>query len=280
MTSKKKTISIFFLSFLFFFPFVCSVFAEEGYQLLVPDIPSLTQTENPRLNTYLIAVFTAFVGLAIVAAVIMIILGGFGYVMSALPSEKSDGKKKIQEAVSGLLLLFVSTILLYTINPDLLRSGLKLKKVSIISSGTTSVSETGVPQNTNTETTAPSTSSGNEQENREILANNGHITVNAQAPQTILAGVNDATLSEVTNLQQQCNCDIVVTAGSEPGHANGTYSHANGYKVDLRTSSSVSNYIMDNYTNIGKRSDGAMQYKAPSGAIYALESDHWDVTVK
>ncbi|MCK9351307.1 MAG: hypothetical protein WCT49_00145 [Candidatus Paceibacterota bacterium] len=299
---RKKSYFTFFTCLSIFFP--TFAFAR-GYKLLAP-IP--TTSAAPSAVEYLKGVFVAGVGLAIIAAVIMIIVGALGYVTAAVPSAKAEGKKKMGEAIFGLLILLISTVIIVTINPDLMRTGLNLVKLAPTSvtqqqqQTATQYCRTGVlnnacystlaecegPQRSYTCTTNPppqtqtgtQQSTGNEQANRSLLTDTGHITVNAQPPQTILAGVNESTLHEVLNLQQQSGADIVVTAGSEPGHADGTYSHANGYKVDLRTTSSVSNYIMDNYTNIGRRSDGALQYQSPSGAIYAMESDHWDVLVK
>ncbi|SCD45539.1 Peptidoglycan-binding (PGRP) domain of peptidoglycan hydrolases-containing protein [Streptomyces sp. DvalAA-19] len=79
-------------------------------------------------------------------------------------------------------------------------------------------------------------------------------------------------------LRRASGCAILVTGGTETGHANGTYSHWNGYKVDFSPQSCISNYITRTFTRIGDRGDGAAQYKSASGNIYAREGSHWDVT--
>ncbi|WP_419723962.1 peptidoglycan-binding domain-containing protein [Streptomyces pratensis] len=79
-------------------------------------------------------------------------------------------------------------------------------------------------------------------------------------------------------LKRASGCSILVTGGTETGHASGQYSHWNGYKVDFSPQSCISNYITGNFTFIGNRGDGAAQYKASSGNIYAREGSHWDVT--
>ena len=79
---------------------------------------------------------------------------------------------------------------------------------------------------------------------------------------------------------------MYVTAGAEPGHSNGTYSHANGFKVDLSSKDgTVDNHVRTSgdFQHVGRRSsDGALLYKKKSdpSVIYARESDHWDVSVK
>jgi hypothetical protein len=61
-------------------------------------------------------------GLAIAAAlaVVMIVYGGVEIMLSESLFSKEDGKKKVWDAVWGLLLALVSWLILYTINPDIL----------------------------------------------------------------------------------------------------------------------------------------------------------------
>ncbi len=64
----------------------------------------------------------------------------------------------------------------------------------------------------------------------------------------------------------------------ETGHAGGTYSHSNGYKIDISLNTCINSYITKQFPFIGNRGDGAAQYKASSGNIYAKEGNHWDIT--
>ncbi|WP_443058158.1 peptidoglycan-binding domain-containing protein [Streptomyces sp. JWR5-1] len=82
----------------------------------------------------------------------------------------------------------------------------------------------------------------------------------------------------IVTLKRASGCSIHLTGGTETGHASGTYSHWNGYKLDFATYGCISNYITGNFSFIGYRGDGAAQYKAASGNIYARESNHWDAT--
>ncbi|MEO3751464.1 hypothetical protein [Streptomyces sp. B6B3] len=79
-------------------------------------------------------------------------------------------------------------------------------------------------------------------------------------------------------LKSASGCALNITGGTETGHASGTYSHWNGYKLDYALSSCINNYITGSFTYIGERSDGAALYESGSGNIYALEGNHWDVT--
>lgn len=96
---------------------------------------------------------------------------------------------------------------------------------------------------------------------------------------TSVGGLRPATVDEVIQLKQSCNCNVTVTGGSELGHATGALSHGSGYKVDLRPETALDNYITRNFTYIGQRADTAGQYRAPDGTIYVREGDHWDVTI-
>ncbi|MDH6708827.1 peptidoglycan hydrolase-like protein with peptidoglycan-binding domain [Kitasatospora sp. MAA19] len=74
------------------------------------------------------------------------------------------------------------------------------------------------------------------------------------------------------------SCPLNITGGTETGHASGTYSHGNGYKLDFGMMSCLTNYITGNFAHSGTRADGADLWTAPSGNIYANEGSHWDVT--
>ncbi|KAK4138972.1 hypothetical protein BT67DRAFT_431436 [Trichocladium antarcticum] len=90
--------------------------------------------------------------------------------------------------------------------------------------------------------------------------------------------INEATINGAITLKKACACAITITGGTEVGHAGGTYSHANGYKLDVAKATAINNYITNTFTRIADRGDGAAQYKARSGNIYANEGNHWDNT--
>ncbi|CAF4204769.1 unnamed protein product [Rotaria magnacalcarata] len=104
-------------------------------------------------------------------------------------------------------------------------------------------------------------------------------------------GCSNRTMPKCTSLEQiNCNairclkvlkdssrCRITVTGGTEVGHAAGTLSHYNGYKIDISLNKCINSYITSKFRSFGKRGDGAALYKASNGNIYAEERNHWDI---
>ncbi|MET8895566.1 hypothetical protein [Streptomyces albogriseolus] len=95
---------------------------------------------------------------------------------------------------------------------------------------------------------------------------------------TSLERVNKATVAGIVSFKKAGGCAVRVTGGTEVGHASGTYSHHNGYKVDIALNSCVNKYIAGRFRYLGKRGDGALQYRSPGGNTYAREGNHWDIT--
>lgn len=76
-----------------------------------------TGGENPLLAQYLSAVYNYLISITATVATIVFAYGAFQYLLgSALPSIAS-GKRIMQEAVIGLLLVFSAHLILFTINP-------------------------------------------------------------------------------------------------------------------------------------------------------------------
>lgn len=85
--------------------------------------------------------------------------------------------------------------------------------------------------------------------------------------------INQTTIAGAKTFKRASGCALTITGGTETGHASGTYSHWNGYKVDYRLSSCVNNYITRTFTSIGGN-----KWRSAAGNIYYRESNHWDVT--
>ncbi|KAG5633178.1 hypothetical protein DXG03_008128, partial [Asterophora parasitica] len=84
-------------------------------------------------------------------------------------------------------------------------------------------------------------------------------------------GILSGTVSGVIAFKNAAGVSsLVITGGTETGHESGTYSHANGYKVDVRHSTGVDNYIKSAFTKIADRGDGYPQWRAPNGNLYAV----------
>ena len=90
---------------------------------------------------------------------------------------------------------------------------------------------------------------------------------------TSFAQVNLPTIQGAVTLKGASGCALNVTGGTETGHASGTYSHWNGYKLDYSLSSCLNNYVTSHFAYIG-----GSKWQSGSGNIYFRESNHWDVT--
>lgn len=92
-----------------------------------------------------------------------------------------------------------------------------------------------------------------------------------------LEGVQSFVLDRAVALNQACNCNITVTEGTGGQHAQGTYSHGNGYKLDLRTHDNpeLLNYVKQNATFV-RNSEYGQVYQS-GNSVYLIERDHLDV---
>lgn len=95
---------------------------------------------------------------------------------------------------------------------------------------------------------------------------------------TSFSGLRQATVDGAVTLARASGCTLTVTGGTETGHAGGTYSHANGYKLDFARTTCLTSWVHGTYRYAGTRGDGAALYEAASGNVYADEGNHWDVT--
>lgn len=83
-----------------------------------------------------------------------------------------------------------------------------------------------------------------------------------------------STVTETITLQQKSGCSILVTGGTEVGHAAGTYSHYNGYKIDYQMSSCITSWVLRN-----GRSIGGSKWTVGS-TVYYNERNHWDIQTR
>jgi len=90
---------------------------------------------------------------------------------------------------------------------------------------------------------------------------------------TSFSQVNRATIRGIQTLRSASGCAINVTGGTETGHASGTYSHWNGYKLDTSLSSCLNGYIQGSFSYIG-----GSKWRSGSGNVYYKEGNHWDIT--
>jgi hypothetical protein len=91
--------------------------AASAYTLLAP-LGGFTEVSS--LSQYLGTMFSVFLGVVSVLAVIMLVISGLQYIAFASnESSKGAAKERIRNALFGLLLALATWIILYTINPAL-----------------------------------------------------------------------------------------------------------------------------------------------------------------
>jgi hypothetical protein len=100
--------------------------SETTYTLLQP-LPELTPGNSKidlmktiNFEDYLNYAVTFAISIAAVGAVVMIIWGGFEYMLSAIPTIKTNGLDKVKDALFGLLFVLCSYLILKTVDPNLI----------------------------------------------------------------------------------------------------------------------------------------------------------------
>jgi hypothetical protein len=72
-------------------------------------------------STYLSRIFSALIAVGAIAAALRLTWAGFTYAMSDLPGVKTSAKDHIFQSIGGLVLLLSIALILYQINPDILK---------------------------------------------------------------------------------------------------------------------------------------------------------------
>lgn len=94
---------------------------------------------------------------------------------------------------------------------------------------------------------------------------------------TSFTSVRQTTISGIRTLKSSSGCALNVTGGTETGHSGGTYSHWNGYKLDISKYACIGNYIKAHFTYVGYISGWGYQYRSGAGNLYTDEGNHWDI---
>ena len=84
--------------------------------------------------------------------------------------------------------------------------------------------------------------------------------------------INVATVRGAITLTTYSGCKLTLTGGTETGHGDGTYTHWNGYKLDMSLTDCLAKYVNANFSYIG-----GDRWKSPAGNVYYREPDHWDI---
>lgn len=139
--TKIKTIFLLFL-FINLIPFFCLAATADNSYKPMEGIPGIIQPNQAvDFPTYLMAIYKFGLWAIGVSAMFMIMIGGYMYLTSA-GNNSQTGKAKgvITDAIAGLVLALVSYVLLWTINPDLVKFKPLQGLLSTTSSTTTGTS--------------------------------------------------------------------------------------------------------------------------------------------
>lgn len=119
----NKKISTLLISWLFLLLIIIPISScALEYEPLEPDaFGSLSVSKNIGLGNFLSMVFNYGIGIAGALAVVMIVWGGVEIMLSESVFSKDAGKKKVKDAIMGLLLALFSWLILNIINPEILK---------------------------------------------------------------------------------------------------------------------------------------------------------------
>ena len=266
---KNKKIKIIFLTlafFLFLTPPLAKIIAQELNYTPMEAIPGIDPSNSCDFYFYVVATYNfclAFVG---VAAMVMIIIGGFMYTTSA-GNNASMGKAKevITDAIIGLALALLGYLLLYIINPDLV-SVSKMRIGQATGCQSTSGSNAkdnngnaippcqggGVPPCPNPpQTPTPGSTPQCEADARNEMSQAGITTQRNCTTQGTVGCTNLCTSwtnigSKITALSQKCGVNYI-SGGDEIGRGD----HASGHAVDWHANDDQIKCISDNRTALG-----------------------------
>jgi hypothetical protein len=124
MIKKKRKficIGICFLFFLFFCFFCLPINkVSAGLEVQYPVISGQTLTPNSTLPSYVKYLFNAGMFLGFFAVLISLVIAGIMYFLSPVNAELlASAKDRISGAISGLLILVLTYLIVATINPQL-----------------------------------------------------------------------------------------------------------------------------------------------------------------
>lgn len=114
-----------------------TTFAQGGeYTFLEPfpspgEAPLVQASRQDLFVRYAKTVFNVSLGAAGILAVLMLVVAGVQYTLGAVSEQaKSDAKDRIRSAILGLLIVLAAYLILWTINPDLVRLELNVPAIT------------------------------------------------------------------------------------------------------------------------------------------------------
>jgi hypothetical protein len=155
---KNKKQKIYFIVFALLFAFLVGSFATQAATGSYTPMEAIPGFGRPKdFPTYLMSIYKFGLWAIGICALLMITIGGYMYLISAGNKASAEtAKKVITDAIAGIILALVSWLLLYLINPDLVK--LTFPGATNQSTTTPATSTPTGSGTTNQSTTTPATS--------------------------------------------------------------------------------------------------------------------------
>lgn len=240
--------------------------------------------DNNALGRYLNLMIKIFIGLCAVLAVIMIVMGGIEYMTSELPGNKQNGRERITNALLGLLIALGTYALLNTINPQLLRTDVKIldTEITYASQDTPQIPINGKYADGRSFGALWNDSIGKNTPVCKSIDETGCLPayVNVKSPECTFVGQPDCTSirgfdpSALRSIQWGCECVLTITGGTETWlHEPGSSHKPGSSTVDLRATPKL-----DAYLSGGKPLINLTKYPPPDGPMYETTGgNHWHI---
>ncbi|HRH31078.1 MAG TPA: pilin [Candidatus Paceibacterota bacterium] len=221
----------------------------DGYCLLAP-LGGISVIRDAEIDDYFGMIYRIAIGLAGTLAVLMIFFGGVQYMTSDALQKKNDGRKRIWNAVIGLIIALSSYAILNTVNPRLLEFTFGIDKITV--GFTPQDIDTDIPQTAEGgkfctlqnggQGYASGSAWGSDAAMRTTLAA-APLNVTVKTPICTTVGqqacttVTELNITGLQKLRTACpSCELVITGGTECWLHSRTTAHGKRSSVvDLRS---------------------------------------------
>lgn len=257
-----------------------------GDYTLLEQIPGSSNTSG-KLQPYLESIYKAGFVLIVLGAIFMIGFGGFIYMSSAGNTYMiKKGKGLITDAIVGLVVALIIWLILSIINPDLVN--LKIDPLPGVSfdpagegeiiAGENSIEEGGGGSGYFEAKTYSGSALFTDAQARSYLSEK-QIQVNKQdcesASQTSCTSLGEFPRSMANiaaAIKSGCNCEVVITGGTEAGHAT----HGKGKAaMDMRKNPALDRFF-SKFTKVSQ-SGGKPIYQYASVRVWFEDGEHYHI---
>lgn len=108
-------------------------------QISIPGTDGKDVTSVYNYGEYVGAMYKYLLGVSVTIAIVFVMIGGIRYVVGASTGEVGKAKEMIVKAITGLVLLLFAYVILYTVNPELVKLQVPklpmLRRVELLTGG-------------------------------------------------------------------------------------------------------------------------------------------------